>query len=93
MERQIINSKVSRNPNIVSGIIDSETVAANIDSGAYHRLNLTGSRIWELLEEPKTVEELCSLVAVEFRVTPEECAGAVFRFVEALASRGMVALS
>ena len=90
MERLEADTLVSRDPETISGIIDDDMVTADIDSGNYRHLNRTGTRIWELIEAPRTVAEICLLLSREFRVTPDACLGSVRDFLNALAERHMI---
>jgi len=90
MDRLAPDSQVTRNPKIISGIVDAEMVTADIDSGNYRHLNRTGTRIWELLKTPRTLEDICLLLSTEFRVAPDGCVESVDQFLQALAARDMV---
>ena len=48
--------------------IHDELVVTQSERGVYFRLVATGKKIWELLETPKTVEELCNELVSEYRV-------------------------
>jgi Coenzyme PQQ synthesis protein D (PqqD) len=54
----------------VSGQIDDEFIMMSIESGKYHTLNVTGSRIWALLDNPQTVSDLCAALSGEFKLAP-----------------------
>ena len=90
MDQLAPDSQVTRNPKIISGIVDAEMVTADIDSGNYRHLNRTGTRIWELLETPRTLKEICLVLSAEFRVAPDGCVESVGQFLQTLAARDMV---
>jgi len=54
--------------NALSTTIDGETVILHRDVGKYYGLNEVGTFVWELLQEPRSIEELCQEV-VEVRTT------------------------
>ncbi|MBF0526854.1 MAG: PqqD family protein [Deltaproteobacteria bacterium] len=86
-------SVVSRKMEIVAGMIDDEMVMANIDSGNYHRLNPTAARIWELLDQPRSVAAICEILTSDFRVSPEVCRTEVINFLDELASRKIIVIA
>ena len=45
-----LDSKVQRNPEMVSGNMDGEIVMLSLQRGEYFGLDMVGSRIWELIE-------------------------------------------
>ncbi|MGO8833961.1 MAG: PqqD family protein, partial [Roseiarcus sp.] len=50
----------------------------------------TASRIWELLETPKTVAQLCAQLCEEFEVDEPTCEAEVLKFTGDLVDNGMV---
>jgi hypothetical protein len=64
--------------------LGGEAVLLDTDSGTYYGLNAVGTTIWRLLQQPRTIRELCQLVAAEFAVTEEQCKEDVFRFLGVL---------
>ena len=62
-----------RNQDTISGQIDDELVMVDIEKGSYFSLNAVATRIWELLENPLTAENLCELLVREYDVTLPQC--------------------
>ncbi len=54
-------------------------------------LNDVGARIWEIIETPKALPDICEALAAEFETTPEACRGEVEGFLAELEQRGAVA--
>lgn len=90
MDELSLNSTITRNEDVLSGLVDDEAVIMSIESGNYHLINETGRRIWELLETPKTVAQLCDILAEEFAVEQETCQTEVLQFLVALRARQVV---
>lgn len=65
-------------------------VMLNVNANRYHGLNAVGARIWELLETPRTVSELCGLLLEEFEVDAETCRATVLDFANELLERGII---
>ncbi|MCK4726701.1 MAG: PqqD family protein [Anaerolineales bacterium] len=93
MDELNLNSTITRNEDLLSGLVDDEAVIMSIESGSYHVINETGRRIWELLEQPKTVAEICDILSEEFDVDRDTCQKEVLQYIEALRTRQVVLVS
>jgi hypothetical protein len=62
-----------RNEKTLTGQLHDELVMMDIDQGKYFSLNNVGTRIWELLENPMSQDELCSALMEEYEVDEEQC--------------------
>ena len=56
----------------------------------YYGLNEVAASIWELLERPSTVAEICGNLTAEYHVDPDACREQVSEFVKELADAGLV---
>lgn len=75
---------VIRNEEPVAVEFDRSVVMMSLDQGMYFGLEGTGPRIWALLEQPRSVKQLCGELAREFEVDPETCLRDVSAFLEEL---------
>ena len=48
--------------------VGDEQVILDLASGKYFGLDPVGARIWQLLVDGKTLEEVCSVMVVEYQV-------------------------
>lgn len=76
---------VTRSEELVSSDLDGETVLMSVQNGKYYGLDEIGSRIWSLIEQPRSVSELCDILLGEFDVEREQCERDVFAFLNKLA--------
>ena len=88
-----MDSVVARNEDIFAGQIDDELVMVSIDSGNYYVLNLTARRIWDLLESPLSISEICDKLMEEFEIDPQTCQAEVLRFAEKLFKKQIVTIT
>jgi len=88
-----MNSTITRNEDLLSGLVDDEAVIMSIESGSYHVINETGRMIWELLEQPKTVAEIYDILSEEFDVDRDTYQKEVLQYIEALLTRQVVLVS
>ena len=77
----------------LSAAVDGEIVMFHPDRGAYFSLGDVGSRVWELVEKPISVVELCDTLSEEYDVEPERCRVEIEAFVAQLHDAGLVELS
>ena len=67
-----------------------EAVMMSVAAGRYYGLNAVASRIWELLERPMTIAELCARLCEEFEVDAKTCEAEAMNFVCELIDNGIV---
>ena len=86
-----LETLLRRNDDILhSPVGNDETVMMSIEKGRYYSLNDVGARIWELLETPRTVGELCQRICSEFDVDAPTCEVAVLNFSRDLVANDLV---
>lgn len=85
-----IDTKLIRTPDLTSTAVDSELVVLNLATSNYIGLDEIGRYIWEMLEKPYKVEELCQQLTQEFDADLEQIVTDVLAFLEELAQEDMV---
>ena len=75
---------------LVTSDLDGEIVMLDIESGKYHSLDAIGSRIWALLETPRSVAQICNLLMREYDVERPHCEADVLAFLNDLAGDRIV---
>jgi hypothetical protein len=86
------NTKIVRNNEIISSDMDDETVMMNIEKGEYYGINPIGSRIWELIETPRKVSNICEKLCEEYDVTQEKCNNDVMHFLNHMAEKKIITI-
>ncbi len=74
--------KYARNKQIIDGELDNNQVMMHLEKGKYYGLNPVGKRIWDLIEQPKSFEEITTTLLKEFDVSKEQCEQEVQAFME-----------
>ncbi|MFL0801142.1 MAG: lasso peptide biosynthesis PqqD family chaperone [Agarilytica sp.] len=92
-EKLTLSSIVRRNENIVDAVIDGETVMMSIENGQYYGLDNIASHIWQLVEKPMTIDDICQSLLEEYNVNPEQCESDVIAFLGDLTKSDVVLLS
>jgi hypothetical protein len=60
------STRVSRTPDLMATAIDDELVILNMATNSYIALDAVARRVWELMETPARVDELCDQLESEF---------------------------
>jgi hypothetical protein len=81
---------VARADNKVAAEIGDEAVILDISSGFYFQLNLTGARIWALIEEPMPFGALCATLEEAFAGDPREFRADIAEFLGLMRDKGLV---
>ena len=74
--------KYRRNEQVLDGELDDNQVMMHLEKGKYFGLNPVGKRIWELIEEPKSVADITQSLMAEFDVTEAQCTSEVRAFLD-----------
>lgn len=90
MNSAAMKPQYQRDPELVSTIMDGDTVMMDVERGEYFGLGGVGSRIWELLEFPVSIDHLTETICAEFEVDAAICRSDAERFLAELQQKGMV---
>jgi hypothetical protein len=90
MSELTLDTVVARGSQALSAPVDDEIVMLDMASSTYFGLDRTGRRIWELLDEPRSVADVCTVLEREFDVEPERCHADVLAFLAALEEAKLV---
>lgn len=84
-----LSTVISRHPDMLSAEIGGEAVMMSIEKGAYFGLNPVATRIWDLIEQPKSLAELVAVIFEEFDVGADQCEADVIEFSADMIERGL----
>lgn len=85
-------SLVSRNPEAIATEIDGEVVLMSLITGRTFGLDKRGSRIWGLIEQPRSVADLVSALLQIFDTSAERCEADLKIFLGKLSEAQLVNL-
>lgn len=63
---------VTASENQVSSVLGEEEVILNLENGMYYGLNPVGARVWQLIQEPRSVDDICNVLLDEFDVERQQ---------------------
>ncbi|MBR0377619.1 MAG: lasso peptide biosynthesis PqqD family chaperone [Lachnospiraceae bacterium] len=84
--------KYTRKPDIIAADMDGEVVMMDIVSGKYYNLGRTGGAIWNLLESPKTLDELVDILTAKYDVDRATCKAQVEAFLKTGLEHGLFSM-
>lgn len=74
----------------ISTDIDGELVALDVTKGVCYGLNRMGTRIWQLVETPRSARQVADILLSEFEVAPEVCVDETLNLLRELKAAGLV---
>ena len=85
-----MHATISISGDLVSCDLNAEAVVLNLRSGTYYGLDPVGARIWNLIQTPRTVQEIRDILLQDYEVEPDRCEGDLVALLEKLANEGLV---
>ena len=85
-------TRLRRNSDIIAAGIAEQTVLLNPKDWTYVSFNETAERIWEALDEPRSVESVVERLMRDYAVDRSTCEREVAAFVSDMAGRGFVVI-
>ncbi len=85
-------ARVARRDHLPAAEVDGEVVMLDVEHGTYFGLGGAGSRLWALLAQPRSLDELVRHMGEAYVVDEATCRADVRQFVQQLMGHGLVAL-
>jgi hypothetical protein len=74
----------------VSCRINDEVAILDLERALYFGLQGVGVHLWDSLEQPRSVDDLCASVMAEFDVSQETCEADVVQILGRLEAEGLI---
>ena len=74
----------------VSCSLGEESAILNLRNSVYYGMNPVGARIWSLLKQPRSIEELRATLLNEYEVDAELCERDLLDLLEKMRSEGLI---
>lgn len=81
---------LSRSEDYISNEIDGEIVMMNIETGTYVSLNATGKSVWDLIEEPKVLNDIIEALVIEYSIDKETCVADLAPFIQQMLDQKII---
>ncbi len=85
-----IQSEISRADDLIASQMEDEIVMMSITNGKYYGMNNVGSAIWNLLEQPSKVSDICSKLVEEYEIDEPTCEKEVLAYLEQLLDQQLI---
>jgi len=84
---------VTRGDGWLTAWVGQEYVMMSAETGTCISLSETGGRIWELIEQPRSIQSLCEALGNEYQEAPDVVTQDVVAFLDRLQVEGAVVVS
>jgi coenzyme PQQ synthesis protein D (PqqD) len=85
MPELTLETVVARRGEPLTADVDGDLVMLDRSQGRYFGVDRVGHRIWDLLERPQTVGDICTELQGQFDVAAERCRADTLDFLAQLA--------
>ena len=85
-----LKDKFVRDPGLLASEVDGDLVMLSIESGKYFGLNPVAKQIWNILEKPTKLSELCVHLIAQYNIEPMQCEREVLQFMERMNEQKLV---
>ncbi len=87
-----LRDQIVHDERTASTIIEKEAVILTLQNSMIHTLNRVGSRMWQLADGTRSVEEIAAVISDEFQVDEATAHADILEFVGELRNKGMIAI-
>ena len=86
------SSKIVRTAGALTTTVDKDIIILNMATSNYVALDEIGRRIWNLIEQPILVSDVCAQLAQEYAGDPQQITADVLAFLSELLSESLAQL-
>jgi Coenzyme PQQ synthesis protein D (PqqD) len=87
------NASAVATANQLSTTLGDEVVILGLRDSVYYGLSKVGVRIWELLQKPRTLDDIAAVLVAEYDVTLDQARADLQDLLGDLQARGLVAIT
>ncbi len=84
------NTRLVRREELLEADVNGEIVALHIERGQCYGLNAVASEIWRMLQEPKSVSEICTALRDDYDIDETTCREEVVDLLSDLQQEGLI---
>jgi hypothetical protein len=84
---------VVASPDLSTAYLDGEAVILDVNSGQYYGLNEVGARIFELVEQPCSVDAIVTRLTKEYSVEGEDLKADLLAFLREMVKKDLIQLA
>lgn len=91
--REQLSAKAIIPPDVMARAVGEEVVILHLTKGAYFGLDEIGARVWYLLAEDRSLQQVCDTLLGEYEVTREDLQKDLLKLVSQLRDQGLLQIS
>lgn len=91
--RLSIDSVVTATKNHVSCALDEESAILNMEKSVYYGMNAVGTRVWTLVQQPRSIRAIRDTIVDEYDVSPAQCENDLLPLLEQMKAEGLLEIS
>jgi hypothetical protein len=85
-----LHSVVVATPEQVSCGLGEESAILNMKNSVYYGMNAVGTRVWNMIGEPRSVVQLRDALLDEYEVDPARCEQDLLQLLEQMRTEGLI---
>lgn len=70
--------------------LSGEVVILNLKDGTYYELSEVGARIWNLTQQPRSIQTILDILLEEYNVSARQCEADLLALIKDLKKHGLV---
>lgn len=83
-------ARIIRCDDLLEADVNGEIVALHVEKGQCYGMNAVASRVWAMLAEPTSPEQICARLADEFEVDADTCRTDVAALLADFKAEGLI---
>lgn len=87
---QTSNIPYQVHPDVFTTEIDNQVVLLQYETGTYFTLNEVGTKVWQALEQGKTMPEILHYLLQEYAVSEKQLQQDILNLVDKLKEKGLI---
>jgi hypothetical protein len=88
-----LDAPIVRISEVIAADMDGEIGMMSLDKGMYYAFNDVGTRIWQLIEKPRTISGIITELCKEYDVDVATCREHVLEFLQMLHKNELIHIS
>ncbi|MEJ1968853.1 MAG: PqqD family peptide modification chaperone [Rhizomicrobium sp.] len=90
MTQAVLSPRYARTEDVIEADVGGEVVLLHTQNWQYFEFDKTGTAIWGLLSEPRSLDSLVDALTAQFEVDETRCAQETKAFLDEMVEQGLV---
>ena len=85
-----MSSRITASKAVAFCDLEDEIAILNTETAQYFTMNPVAARVWELIQEPAALSQICAIIEDEYEIDSEQCHHDLLNLIHKLADAGLV---